>query len=65
MTCLMKNMTNEEMEEKIEYEGLEYFLENYVDPEEIVDPQFKAVVIQWNTAYDRIKAFLDDAEISY
>jgi hypothetical protein len=62
MRRLMHNMTNEELLDKIEYEGPEYFFLEYVDPDSIKDEYLKSNVRTLRMVWDEILAEIDELE---
>jgi hypothetical protein len=58
----MHNMTNEELLDKIEYEGPEYFFLEYVDPDSIKDEYLKSNVRTLRMVWDEILAEIDELE---
>lgn len=63
MTELIKGYTTEEIQGKIEWEGLEYFLLNYIDIDNIQCEDFKKSVQQFQLAYEDIVDTLEDEGI--
>lgn len=58
---LMRNMTNEELFDKINWEGFEYFFLDYVSPDSIADEDLQKSVRQLKLAWEEIVATLDEA----
>lgn len=59
----MKNMTNEEMLKKIEYEGAEYFFLDYISLDSIKDEMLRDTVEELRMAWEDILAFIGDLEV--
>ena len=60
---LMRNMTDEELLNKIDWEGIEYFFLDYVDPNSIADVDLRKSVKQLKLAWEEILSTLE--EIGY
>ena len=60
---LMRNMTNEELLNKIDWEGIEYYFLDYVDPNSIADVDLRKSVRQLKLAWEEILSTLE--EIGY
>lgn len=60
---LMRNMTNEELLSKIDWEGIEYYFLDYVDPNSIADVDLRKSVKQLKLAWEEILSTLE--EIGY
>lgn len=56
MRELMNNMTNEEMLDKIEYEGVEYFFLDYISLDSIKDEYLRSNVQMLRLAWEDILA---------
>ena len=63
MRDLMKNMTNEELLDKIEYEGVEYFFLDYISLDSIKDEYLRSNVQMLRLAWEDILAIIDDLEV--
>jgi hypothetical protein len=62
MRRLMVNLTNEELLDKIEYEGPEYFFLEYVDPDSIKDEYLRSNVRTLRMVWGEILAEIDELE---
>ena len=51
---LIEGYTVEDLQCKIEYEGLEYFLLDYIDADKIQCPDFKRDVYKFRAIHDNI-----------
>ncbi len=60
---LMRDMTDEELLNKIDWEGIEYFFLEYVDPNSIADLELRKSVNQLKQAWGEILFTL--GEIGY
>lgn len=60
---LMRNMTNEELLSKIDWEGVEYYFLDYVDLDSIADVDLRKSVKQLKLAWEEILSTLE--EIGY
>lgn len=60
---LMKNMTNEELLDKIEYEGAEYFFLDYISLDSIKDETLRDTVEELRMAWEDILAVIGDLEV--
>ena len=63
MRELMNNMTNEELLDKIEYEGAEYFFLDYISLDSIKDNDLRKNVQMLRLAWEDILAVIDDLEV--
>jgi hypothetical protein len=62
MRDLMKNMTNEEMLDKIEYEGAEYFFLDYISLDSIKDEDLRKNVQILRLAWEDILFVVGELE---
>ena len=62
MMRLMKNMTNAELLDKIEYEGAEYFFLDYISLDSIKNETLRDSVEELRMAWEDILAFISDLE---
>lgn len=62
MRNLMNNMTNEEMLDKIEYEGAEYFFLDYISLDSIKDEELRKNVQILRLAWEDILADVAELE---
>lgn len=62
MTQLVGGYSNEEVWEKCEYEGIEYFFLDYMDADQILDPQLKEAVKQLQSSMEVIRAIVSQYE---
>jgi len=62
MMRLMKNMTNAELLDKIEYEGTEYFFLDYISLDSIKNETLRDAVEELRMAWGDILAFISDLE---
>lgn len=63
MKQLVKGFTNEELWYKAEYEGLEYLFLDYLDLDQIIDPDLRKLAQQFKLAYEEIQSILEDYEL--
>lgn len=61
---LIKGYTTEEIQGKIEWEGLEYFLLHYIDIDNIQCEDFKKSVMQFRLSYEDIADTLENEGIN-
>ena len=59
----MKDMSNEDLLAKIEWEGHEYFFLEYVDVERIADLELKQAVRKLKEAWQVITAIVEEIEV--
>lgn len=62
MMRLMKNMTNAELLDKIEYEGAEYFFLDYISLDSIKNETLRDAVEELRMAWGDILTFIGDLE---
>lgn len=62
MTQLVGGYSNQEVWEKCEYEGIEYFFLDYMDADQILDPQLKEAVKQLQSSMEIIRAIVSKYE---
>lgn len=62
MTQLVKGITNEELWQKADYEGIEYLFLNYFDPDHIIDQDLSKAVQQFILAFEEIRSILEEYE---
>ena len=62
MRDLMKNMTNEELLDKIEYEGAEYFFLDYISLDSIKDENLRKNVQTLRLVWEEVLAVIDVLE---
>lgn len=63
MRELIKGYSSEDLQSKIEWEGLEYFLLNYINIDNIQCEDFKKSVQQFRLAYEDIVDTLENEGI--
>lgn len=63
MRDLIKNMTNEELLDKIEHEGAEYFFLDYISLDSIKDETLRVSVEELRMAWEDILAIIGDLEM--
>ena len=60
MTELVKGFTLEELEYKIESEGIEYFFLSYISPENVKDKELKIAVEKFKDSFSDIISILQE-----
>ena len=59
MTELIKGYDKEFLEHILDYEGFDYFFTSYVNVDNILDPELKEAVTEYQDAGERIEKILD------
>jgi hypothetical protein len=65
MRRLMVNLTNEELLDKIEYEGPEYFFLDYISLDSIQDEDLRKNVQALRLAWEEVLAVVSELEEEY